>query len=60
MKIKEAAKVLGVNPQFLRVGLQQERFPFGFAVKMKKHWAYHIDEGKLRDWMKGKSDAEQA
>lgn len=53
MKIKEAAAVLGVHEQFLRIGLQQGRFPFGFAVKMQKHWSYFIYEDKLLAWMKG-------
>ncbi len=53
MTVTEAAKALGVSPQFIRVGLQQQRLPFGEAVKMSKRWVYHINAEKLRRYMKG-------
>jgi hypothetical protein len=55
--VPEAAKVLGVTPQFLRMGLQQGRFPeFGKAVKFKR-WAYFIHAGKFYDYAKGKGES---
>ncbi len=43
LTVSEAARVMDVDPQFLRIALQQERLPFGTAVKMKKRWAYYIN-----------------
>ncbi len=40
--VKEAAKITGMTEQFIRIGLQRERLPFGFAVKLSSKWTYHI------------------
>ncbi len=50
LTIKEAAAIMGVTPQFLRLGLQQGRFPFGTAVKMKR-WAYYINHTKFYEYL---------
>ena len=47
VSVKEAAKLMGVSQQFVRIGLQQNRFPFGTAVKMSSRWTYYINEEKL-------------
>ncbi len=41
---------MNTNPRFIRYGLQQGVFPFGFAVKLKQ-WAYVIYEDKLLQWI---------
>lgn len=51
MNVLEAAKRLGVSPQFIRIGLQQKRLPFGTAVKMSTRWSYHISEKKLYEYI---------
>lgn len=49
MKIKDAAKRLEKSEQFVRVGLRENRLPFGTAVKVSpKRWNYHISD-KLFD-----------
>lgn len=53
MNVLEAAKRLNVSPQFIRIGLQQKRLPFGTAVKMSSRWSYHISEKLLDDYLKG-------
>jgi hypothetical protein len=56
LSVPEAAKILGVTPQFLRMGLRQERFPeFGKAVKFKR-WAYYIHAGKFYEYAYGRSE----
>lgn len=50
LTIKEAAALMGVTPQFLRIGLQQGRFPFGTAVKMKR-WTYYINSAKFHEYL---------
>ena len=46
----EAAKILKVSPQFVRVAMQQEKLPIGTAVKMSSIWTYHISEKLLADY----------
>ena len=50
LTIPQAAKLMDVDPQFLRIALQQGRFPFGAAVKMKR-WAYYINAKKFYDYL---------
>lgn len=40
--IKKASEMMHKSQQFIRVGLQMERLPFGSAVKVKKRWNYII------------------
>lgn len=42
---EQAASIMGVKPQFIRIGLQQGRFPFGWAVQTGEKngtWSYWI------------------
>lgn len=50
--VPEAAAIMGVTPQFLRLALQQGRFPFGAAVKMKR-WSYYINPEQFRKYVAG-------
>lgn len=52
MTVEEAAKKLGVSAQFIRIGLQQGRLPYGEAVKAKR-WIYHINPAALERYIKG-------
>ena len=38
--VERIAKVLKVNPQTIRRGLEQGAFPFGTAVKCEKRYSY--------------------
>lgn len=54
-----AAKIMQVTPRFVQMGLQQDKFPFGTAVKMKR-WSYYINTDEFIQYMKGqksKSDS---
>ena len=43
LNVEEAAKILRKNPQFVRIGLQQNRLPFGNAIKSPSgRWNYVI------------------
>ena len=55
IKVADAAKIMGVTPMFLRMGLRQNKFPFGAAVKMHKRWAYYINARKFREYMQGEA-----
>lgn len=50
ISIEEASRLLNIHPNFLRCGLQQNKFPFGFGVKMTR-WAYVVYKDKLMDWI---------
>ena len=54
VKIKEAAKLLGVSEQFVRIGMQREILPIGVAVKMSSKWTYHISPGLLEAYLNKK------
>ena len=50
--IAEAAKLMGVSQQFIRIGLQQGLFPFGCALKMSGgRYTYLIIRNKLLEYM---------
>ncbi|TEB10607.1 hypothetical protein Psfp_04145 [Pelotomaculum sp. FP] len=51
MPLPKAAAIMGVNPQFLRIALQQGKFPFGVAVKRKK-WNYYINPEQFREYLR--------
>ena len=54
MNIQEAAKLLNKSEQYIRIGLQRERLPFGTAVKTSSKWSYHISEGAFRSYLEGR------
>lgn len=54
--VEEAAKILGVSAQFIRIGLQRGRLPIGTAVKMSSKWTYHISPERLRKYIEGEQD----
>lgn len=48
MKTKEAAALLGLSDQTVRVGLQQGVFPWGYAIKTgQSRWTYFISAEKF-------------
>lgn len=54
MLVEEAAKKLGMNPQTLRMALQQNKFDFGVAVKTSENrWTYYINKRKLETYLNG-------
>lgn len=53
--VQQAAKIMGVTPRFLQMGLQYGKFPFGTAVKMEKRWAYYINTERFIKYMKAVS-----
>lgn len=51
VRVSEVSKLLGKSEQFIRIGLQQGRLPFGTAVKTSSKWNYHISEKLLQDYL---------
>ena len=52
MTVAEAAKLMGVSPQFVRIGLQRGLLPIGAAVKLRSRWAYYISPELLERFTK--------
>ena len=50
--VKDAARLMRVSPQFIRIGMQRGLLPIGTAVKMSSVWTYYISKAKLEDYMK--------
>lgn len=42
MSVKEASQLMGKSEQFIRIGLRNNRLPFGVAVKLSSQWTYYI------------------
>lgn len=60
ISVEQAAKRLGVTPQFLRMGLRANKFPFGVAVKMQKRWVYYINANRFERYLAGEDMREAA
>ena len=49
LSVTKVAKLMNVSEQFVRVGLQQNKFPWGYAVKMSSKWTYFISPTKFTE-----------
>lgn len=52
VSVAEAARRMGVSQQFIRIGLQRNILPIGYAVKMSDRYTYYISEKKLNEYLK--------
>lgn len=51
VSIKEAAGLLGISQQSVRLGLQRGVFDFGVAIKTSSKYTYHISKAKLYEYL---------
>lgn len=61
MKITEAARIMGKDPQFIRIGLQRGLLPFGWAIKTdprNKKYSYYISEKLFNEFVGANGSAE--
>ena len=49
--INVVADLLNKSPQFVRIGLQNQRLPIGSAVKMSSQWTYHVSYEMLKNYI---------
>lgn len=51
IKPEEAAEILGVSPQFVRVAMQLEKLPIGVAIKLpgSSEYTYQISDNLLQE-----------
>jgi len=52
VKIEDAARILERPPQFIRIGLQRELFPFGFATRGEwcRKYTYFINPAQFANY----------
>ena len=50
LSIIEAAELMNVSQQFIRIGLQRGILPFGYAVKTSSKWTYYISPSKFTEY----------
>lgn len=50
IKVADAARLMGVSEQFIRVGMQRGLLPIGTAVKLRQ-WVYYISRPMLEEYM---------
>jgi hypothetical protein len=59
ISVTKTAKMIRKAPQYVRLGLQQGRLPFGSAVQNEKgRWNYHIVPKKLYEYIGENGGAE--
>lgn len=51
VSVAQTAKIIGKGEEFVRGGLRMGTAPFGFAVRNKSRWSYHISPKKLNDYV---------
>lgn len=52
LSVAEAARIMHKSQKFVRLGLEQQRFPFGVAVQTSKNqWSFHISPVKFYEYM---------
>lgn len=51
IQITVVSELLHKSPQFVRIGLQQQRLPIGSAVKLSTEWTYHISYELLKNYV---------
>jgi hypothetical protein len=49
LSVSKVAKLMNVSEQFVRVGLQQNKFSWGYAVKMSTKWTYYVSPTKFTE-----------
>lgn len=68
ISVNEAARLMGVSPQFVRIGMQRGKLPIGTCVKMSSKWTYFISPALFEQFTgikkpsagtEGSSEAEQ-
>jgi hypothetical protein len=51
LSVGKAAELMGVTPQFIRIGLQNKQLPFGYAVQMSRNrFTYFISKSKFTEY----------
>lgn len=52
--VQEAAELLNVSQQYIRIGIQRGWLPIGSCVKLSTKWTYHIPRERLNAYLEGR------
>lgn len=55
--VKDAAQIMGVSEQFVRIGMQRGKLPIGTCVKMSSKWTYYISKPLVEQFVGTKKEA---
>ena len=58
--VAEAAAILGVSKEYIRLAMQEKLLPIGSAAKMSSKWTYHISPKLLAEYSGADVEAELA
>ena len=58
--VAEAAAILDVSKEYIRLAMQEKLLPIGSAVKMSSKWTYHISPKLLAEYSGADVEAELA
>lgn len=47
LTVRDTASLMNVSQEFVRAGLQQGLFPWGYALKMSTQWTYFVNANKF-------------
>ena len=53
MTVTEAARLMGVSEEFIRAGIRQQVFPWGYAVRVNSRYSYWINREKFMEDIRG-------
>ena len=53
LTVSEAARVMGKSNQFIRLGLQTGKLPFGVAIKTSTKYSYYINPDQFWEYVGG-------
>lgn len=59
LSVKQAAEVLDLNPETLRMAMREGVLPIGSVVKNKKEYSYLIYQEKIEQYLHGSQAATQ-
>lgn len=53
ISVAKAAEIMGVSQQFIRIGLQRNLLPFGFATNMGggSRYTYYINPKEFQEYL---------
>ena len=49
LSVMDVARMMGINHQTVRKGLQQGVFPWGYGIKTSEHWVYFINAKRFSE-----------
>lgn len=52
IKVSDAARIMGVADEFIRLGIIKGLLPFGIAIKRGSKYTYYISPGQFAEYLR--------